>query len=412
MTLSTLKIRGPFRGPSGYEHHVREFVRELHRQGVELELRDIPEWGPTKLPPHLQDPFFNSLENPVDARVVVQFCMPHQIQHHARLVDVNFTMFEATRIPQHWVKRSLRCDMTVVPTESSRQAWVSSGVPSDQLHLCPLGIDPARFDGSAQPLDLPWQKPKPIRDHRMRFLNVSELGPRKNLVGLLRAWLLATTNEDDAVLILKLGDYAPGWRELLHLQLVAVERQIGKMLGEAAPIHFVYDVYSDDDMPGLFAAATHYISMSHGEGWDLAMMEAVASGLVPVAPAHSAYLAYLDATIAHLIPSREVPIAFAAGAELKTLFAGANWWEPDTEKAAALIRALIDGTAGEIASGCRDILGEFTWEKAARRLLEIATEAADLGIGRRFWQALRANKPVRRETTTRQREKRRGRAPA
>ena len=38
MTLSTLKIRGPFRGPSGYEHHVREFVRELHRQGVELEL--------------------------------------------------------------------------------------------------------------------------------------------------------------------------------------------------------------------------------------------------------------------------------------------------------------------------------------------------------------------------------------
>jgi glycosyltransferase involved in cell wall biosynthesis len=389
MTLDALKIRGPFQGPSGYEHHVREFVRELHRQGVELELEDLPEWGPAKLPPHLQDPFFNTLGNPVDARVVVQFCMPHQIQHHVRLVDVNYTMFEANRIPAHWVRRSQRCDMTVLPTESSRRAWAGSGVPADRLQICPLGIDPARFDGSAQPLDLPWHEPKPIRNHRMRFLNVSELGPRKNLVGLLHAWLLATTDEDDAVLILKLGDYAPGRRERLYRDLVTVERQVGKTLGEAAPIHFVYDVYSDDEMLGLFAAATHYISLSHGEGWDQAMMEAVASGLVPVAPVHSAYLTYLDATIAHLIPSREVPVVFDDGDELKALFAGASWWEPDVDEAAALVRALIDGRAGAIVSGRRYILSAFTWEKATARLLEIATAAADAGIARRFWQGLR-----------------------
>jgi glycosyltransferase involved in cell wall biosynthesis len=393
MTLSALKIRGPFRGPSGYEHHVREFVRELHRQGVELELRDIPEWGPAKLPPHLQDPFFSTLGNPVNARVVVQFCMPHQVQHHVRLVDVNYTMFEATRIPAHWVKRSQRCDMTVLPTESSRRAWVGSGVLADRLRLCPLGIDPARFAGSFQPLDLAWHKPKPIREYRMRFLNVSELGPRKNLVGLLHAWLLATTDEDDAVLILKLGDHAPGRRERLYRELMTVERQVGKGLGEAAPIHFVYDVYSDDEMPGLFAAATHYISMSHGEGWDQAMMEAVASGLVPVAPAHSAYLAYLDATTAHLISSREVPVACDDN-ELETLFAGADWWEPDVDEAADIVRALIDGTAGAIASGRRYILCEFTWEKATARLLEIATAAADLGIARRFWKGVQVYRPV------------------
>lgn len=392
MTLSALKIRGPFRGPSGYEHHVREFVRELHRRDVELELQDLPEWGPAKLPPHLLDPLFETLRNPVDAPVVIQFCMPHQIHHHIRLVDVNYTMFEATRIPTQWVKRARRCDMTVLPTESSRMAWVGSGVPTDRLSLCPLGIDPTRFDGSAQPLDLPWQKPKPIREHRMRFLNVSELGPRKNLVALLRAWLLATTDKDDAVLILKLGDYAPGRRELFCRQLDTVERQIGKALQEAAPIHLVYDVYSDDEMPSLFAAATHYISLSHGEGWDQAMMEAVASGLVPVAPAHSAYLAYLDATIAHLIPSQKVPVALDD--ELEVLFAGAYWWEPDVDEAAAIVRSLIDGTASAKASGRGYILNEFTWEKAAARLLEIATAAADLGIARRFWKGFEVHRPV------------------
>jgi glycosyltransferase involved in cell wall biosynthesis len=394
MTLSALKIRGPFRGPTGYEHHVREFVRELHRRGLELELQDLPEWGPAKLPPHLLDPLFETLKNPVDAPVVVQFCMPHQIDHHIRLVDVNYTMFEATRIPAHWVKRGRRCDMTVLPTESSRMAWLDSGVPANRVCLCPLGIDPTRFDGSAQPLDLLWQKPKPIREHRMRFLNVSELGPRKNLVGLLRAWLLATTAEDDAVLILKLGVYAPGRRELFCRQLVTVERQAGKALREAAPIHFVYDVYSDDEMPGLFAAATHYISLSHGEGWDQAMMEAVASGLVPVAPAHSAYLAYLDASIAHLIPSREGPVALDVDDDLRALFDGASWWEPDVDEAAAIIRALIDGTAGAKGSGRRYILCEFTWEKAAARLLEIATAAADLGIARRIWKGFQVYRPV------------------
>jgi len=39
-------VRGPFRGPTGYEHHVREFVRRLHALGVAIELVDLPEWGP------------------------------------------------------------------------------------------------------------------------------------------------------------------------------------------------------------------------------------------------------------------------------------------------------------------------------------------------------------------------------
>ena len=47
--LKALQVRGPFKGPSGYEHHVREFVRELVNQGVEVQLTDLPMWGPAKL---------------------------------------------------------------------------------------------------------------------------------------------------------------------------------------------------------------------------------------------------------------------------------------------------------------------------------------------------------------------------
>jgi hypothetical protein len=49
-------------------------------------------------------------------------------------------------------------------------------------------------------------------------------------------------------------------------------------LGQAAPVLFTDRLLPGADMPGLYAAATHYWSMSHGEGWDQPMTEAAAAG--------------------------------------------------------------------------------------------------------------------------------------
>src|SRR4051812_39031881 len=79
MTLAALWVRGPYRGPTGYQRHTRAFVRELHRQGVAVQLVDVPEWSPATLPPGSLDPWFDSLAAPVAASVALQFCMPHQV---------------------------------------------------------------------------------------------------------------------------------------------------------------------------------------------------------------------------------------------------------------------------------------------------------------------------------------------
>src|SRR5207249_6021298 len=153
----------------------------------------------------------------------------------------------------------------------------------------------------------------------------------------------ATSRHDDAVLMIKLGCYAPGWLEWFRRQLDLLQEQGGKALKDAAPLHFIYDLFSDADMPRLYAAATHYISMSFGEGWDQAMVEAAASGLKLIAPNHSAYPSYLDDSVATLIPSREVPARFDGGGEVGSLFAAVTWWEPDEAAAIAAVRAAIAG---------------------------------------------------------------------
>ena len=196
--ITALRVRGPFRGPSGYDHYVREFVRELVRQGVAIQLVDLPDWGPARLPESARDLWFDRLSRPVDSVITLHFSMPHQVISDGRGLDVNYTMFEATHIPDAWVEHNRRQALVIVPTESSRRAWLATGFPPDRLRICPLGIDADRFGQEVEALALRTEAGLPVAQYGTRFLNVSELGPRKNLTGLLRAWLIATTADDDA----------------------------------------------------------------------------------------------------------------------------------------------------------------------------------------------------------------------
>lgn len=258
------------------------------------------------------------------------------------------------------------------------------------MSACPLGIDPEQFAGSPEPLSLRLADGRRVADFRTRFLNVSAPGPRENLIGLVRAWLRATTRDDDAVLIQKLTVYADNELSLHLYDLDHLQRELGKRLEEAAPIHTIMRVLPDRDMPRLFAAATHYLSLSRGEGWDLPMLEAAAAGLRLIAPDHSAYQTYLDAATARLLPSRAVPAVFPSFGPTARLFHGQNWWEPDEDAAIAAIQAAIAGRDAPLASARERVLRDFTWDQATDRMVELLTEAEEQAPPRRFWPALRA----------------------
>jgi glycosyltransferase involved in cell wall biosynthesis len=257
------------------------------------------------------------------------------------------------------------------------------------MRVCHLGVDASVFGGSPEPLMLRLATGEPIERFRTRFLNVSAIGPRKNLDGLLRAWLRATTSDDDAVLICKMTVYHGAEYAYLLQQIEKMEEELGKRLEQAAPIHTIMRIFPDRELPRLYAAATHYISTSFGEGWDLPMTEAAASGLRLIAPDHSAYQTYLDDTVARMIPSIEVEAVYPYHGPTQRLFRGHNWWQPDEDATVAAIRDAIDGRDIPTASARERMLRDFTWERAADRMIEILTEAEDLAPARRLWPTLR-----------------------
>jgi len=372
--VRSLAVRGSFRGASGHDQHTREFVRQLARAGVRIQLTDMPDWHPVKLPPAARDPWFEQLVSPVRAASVLQFCMPHQVVASPGRRTVNYTMFEADRVPDDWVTRGREHDLVVVPTRSSLRAWLASGYPRDKIRICPLGVDVDRFGPATEPLPLPAPGVRPVSDYRVRVLNVSDSLPRKNLAGLVRTWINATSADDDAILIVKVGLAGRKETAALFRSLAIMEQTLGKRRDQAAPIVFVNRVLAEAEMPGLYAAATHYWSMSHGEGWDLPMTEAAAAGLRLMAPSHTAYLDYLDSDVAQLIPARSTPADASGNPWTAELFEGAHWWTPDEDAAAQALRNAIDGRDQPAASIRDRLASAFTWPQAAARLIEILTE--------------------------------------
>jgi glycosyltransferase involved in cell wall biosynthesis len=292
-------------------------------------------------------------------------------------------MFEATPAPPRWVARNLEHDLLIVPTESSRAAWMAGGMPGERVRVCPLGVNPRLFTGAAEPLPLQLPNGVPVARYRVRFLNVSEVIPRKNLAGLLRVWMKATNTSDDAILILKPGCANQEQMNSFRSEIEGLRLESGKTLAEAAPVHFLHDLYSDAEMPRLYCTATHYCSMSFGEGWDQPAMEAAACGLRLIVPNHSAYSSYLDSSVGSLISSREVPAHWTGDRATAALFENARWWEPDEDEAAAHIRSAIEGRDAGMPTAQSRIVQSFTWEKAAQRLREILSEIDP--PRKRFW---------------------------
>jgi len=375
----SLIISGHYRRPTGYGGHVREIVRALHKLGIHVQLVDLPTGSHGALPEGKRDSWFDKLHRPVSAGAILHICLPNQAEIVDGILNVNWTTFESTRIPETWAKRSLRQDLVVLPTQSSKKAWMASGISEEHVRLCPLAVDSGRFHPGVQPLRLGRRRGRSVLEYKTRFLNISDFisAPRKNILGMLRVWIKTTSANDDAILILKLSGYRYRWwrPDRFKRTLSAIEREIGKSRKKAAPVVFYDQVLAESQMPSLYAAATHYWSMSCGEGWDLPMMEAGAMGLHLIAPEHSAYTAYLDESVAQMIPSQRVPADFNGGnGFLGELFNGSEWWQPDEEAAADFVRQAIKTAGNGLPTARARIADEFTWEQSAKCLIKILEE--------------------------------------
>jgi glycosyltransferase-like protein len=212
------------------------------------------------------------------------------------------------------------------------------------------GVQAERFL-AAGPADRAALRARAGADGRFLFLTVGGIEPRKGSLHLLEAMAAVKQRLDPAPMLAVVGghsfqDHAP-YREAALARAADLALEPGRDV-------VVVGTVPDDELPGWYAAADAFVFPSVKEGFGLAVLEAMASGLPVVASDIPVFREFLGGGEALLAPAGD-----AAGlADAMSLVA--------TD---ASVRHRLAAAGPEVAA-------RFTWEASARQHLDFYRRVA------------------------------------
>lgn len=369
--IQNLLIFGPVEGPTGYDDHTRAFIKSFIKLGINLKVVHHDTWCGAKVP-HPLDGIINILRSKKNFKpdAALHMALPDQCGIAAGVPNFNYTMFEADRIPKSWVKASDAMTGTILSNNFCRQAWKNSGADATKLGVVPLGFDIDALKHSNVVYPLHTDRGEVIQlNFSKRFIFVGELVERKNILELLSCWIRATENISDAILILKIYSYSSSRLKRFRDDVEKLSEEAAEWVEECAPIVFFEQMLNEDEMYALYNTATHYISLSKGEGWDLNAIKCAGLGKQLVVPWHSAYKEYLDKKYVYPIKVSDVPEPAQQYGGTARLFRNANWFTIDHDSAIEQIQRAISDDCSFNEELQRHILNNFTYDIAAKKML-------------------------------------------
>lgn len=214
-------------------------------------------------------------------------------------------------------------------SEFCRKSLVNSGV-FIPVHVVPLGFDPALYV----------EKPRDFQETPLRLIYVG------------RNW----DHKDQRLLY----DVMDRVREPMHLVIK------GSALRPHPKVtHVTNDRMSYRDVAELYQQAHLGIAISHGEGFGLPGLEALATGIPIVASRFGGILDFANDANSFLLRGQEV--------DAKGMFAAGQWMQHDSQHVAAMLDhiSLIWSQLSFRARNARPSVDHLTWDNTARELIKI-----------------------------------------
>jgi glycosyltransferase involved in cell wall biosynthesis len=270
-----------FGQPSGYSRAAHDYLMALRDANVEFviwPLAGVDSWDPDELHPcyHELERHLCGAPDWLPTHMIVH-AMPHEairfveqlsetgMPENVRKVCV--TTWETSRISFLLAKHlGETFDLIIVPSKHSRGAIGVRAHPDD-IVVVPHAISK---DYWLAPKD--WMHASCLP---YTFYSIGVWGDRKNLEGLLRAYLTCFSGEDEVVLKI----IAP---EVDRNAIDAIA-SAGK-LTHPPRVHYITERLSLDQLRAIHHQSHCYVSASRGEGWGLGAFEAAATGHPVIVP--------------------------------------------------------------------------------------------------------------------------------
>ena len=263
---------------------------------------------------------------------------------------IGYMVYEAERAPASYVRVARGLHRVWTASRFGVEVLKRAGVP-EPIEIVPGGVNPDVFfpNGDSDETGRPWT-----------FTAIGKPEGRKNYEGLLRAYHAAFTVRDDVLLRVLAGGDARGQAFLEDI----LQRTDGT---GSAPVEVLRPLPDAPAVADLLRSTDVFVLPTHGEGWGLPILEAMACGCCAITTNWSAPTDFVTPETGLLLDFRLVK---AICPLFGNMFRNVRWAEPDHEQLVHYLRWTYEHQDEAQAIGRRaaeDVRARWTWRHAARR---------------------------------------------
>lgn len=319
--MKKLILRAPVLTASGYGVHSRQILRALLADGVYDVSILLCNWGNTSFLT-ANDPDHDwilqlALKHERAAQagqarydISVQVTIPNEF---AKLADFNIGVtagIETDRVSPEWIKKANEnIDLLVVPSQHSLTTFRDVGYRQPDgtdirltvpVALCPEGVDTGVFSSSGDVVPEPFELGD-VPDFNFLVVGLGMDKPigqdRKNIGNTIK-WFYERFAGDPTVGLVVKGAIVNGSRldEQAFLSNIRQIKAAVRGCEKYPVVTVVHGRLTDRQMAGLYhhPKVKALVSLTHGEGFGLPILEAAASGLPVIATDWSGHVDFLN----------------------------------------------------------------------------------------------------------------------
>lgn len=256
-----------YREISGYSEAARGYINALNTTDIDVATRNIAILGVGEVSSF--DNEKNGLDN-VD--VAVYHTLPDFYQRAEDCKNVGIFCWETTKLPDRWVKNiNKELDAVVVFNECEKYICEKNGIKVPVYVVSPaIEVENKEFKRGTINSDI-------TNDETYVFYNITDFNARKNLDDLLTAYLAEFRSSDNCILFLHIPCGNDVDKKDKICGLIEYTKNSLK-INDYAKVFLSYNLASDKELYDIHCSGDTFISLSHGESWNIPMFNAYVLG--------------------------------------------------------------------------------------------------------------------------------------
>lgn len=374
-----------FIGETGYNYFSRNFFMNLHKK-IPVSIKSYSYSSDIAILSEEEKELLNRPREEKNNTNIIFDVTNHDyfFRDYSR-PKIAYNIWESTRQPENFFKKLLEFDQFWCPSEWQRKCIIEQGYPFKRVRVVPGGVSKEFYPNVDSNLLSELCKKYLIEKDKFYFLLFGRWDYRKSTTEIFKAFFEEFRNDKDVILIASVDNSFPldgfkGTRDRLKKNNIDASyyNQNLKILRDVTNKKIrVISFIPRQDYINWLRAGHVFVSCSRSEGWNLPLIESIASGTPSICSNWGAQLDFAK-DISGLVNIKELR------KPEKTFYENDDlgfWAEPDFEHLKSVMREMYSNYSfyKERAILTSTIVSDiFSWENSAniayKEILEIKNE--------------------------------------